>query len=311
MRFRYLLLLISFAFSLASVRAQAPAVENPANAKAKVGENQAKEKPSEKKEPQYIRVQRSKQKQPLALQTAIVRYRGKPNTPYAGCIVDLVGVVHIGQSEYYEELNKRLAKYDSVLYELVAPDGTRIKPEDLEKSRSLLSSMQSGMKDMLNLEYQLELVDYMADNFKHADMSPEEFVEDFERRGDSVVKMVARMMGAGMASSASTGGEAGMLMALLSNNRSMKMKQAMAQQLVDIETVTAGMSDANGEDTLIKGRNGKAFEVLTEVLKDGKKKIAVFYGAGHLPDMAKRLEQDFSMEEKKTSWLDGWDLTRN
>ncbi|MGB0599024.1 MAG: hypothetical protein ACPGLY_20260 [Rubripirellula sp.] len=320
MRFRYLMVLISFAFSLAIAWAQAPVAEAPAvdaasakavaDDQAKAGENEANAKPA-KKDGKYIRVQRSKQNQPLALQTAIVRYRGKPNTPYAGRIVDLVGVVHIGQREYYSELNKRLAKYDSVLYELVAPDGTRIKPEDLEKSRSLLSSMQSGMKDMLNLEYQLELVDYMAENFKHADMSPEEFVRDFERRGDSVVKMVARMMGAGLASSASTGGDAGMLLALLSNNRSMKMKQAMAQQLVDIETVTAGMSDKNGEDTLIKGRNGKAFEVLTEVLKDGKKKIAVFYGAGHLPDMAERLERDFSMEEKKTSWLDGWDLTRN
>ena len=35
----------------------------------------------------------------------------------------------------------------------------------------------------------------MATNFRHADMSPEEFVEDLEKRGDSVWKMVARMMG--------------------------------------------------------------------------------------------------------------------
>jgi hypothetical protein len=151
----------------------------------------------------------------------------------------------------------------------------------------------------------------MAKNFRHADMSPDEFVEDLERRGDSVWKMVARMMGAGLASSSSSGGDAGMLLALFSNDRSKKMKQAMARQLVDIELVTAGMDDANGENTLIKGRNVKAFKILREELEAGKEKLAVFYGAGHLPDMAERLEAEFEMNAKKTTWLNAWDLTRN
>lgn len=171
--------------------------------------------------------------------------------------------------------------------------------------------MQTGMKDMLNLEYQLEKIDYMSKNFRHADMSPDEFVEDLERRGDSIVKMIARMMGAGLASQASTGGDAGVLLALFSNDRPKKMKQAMARQLVDIEIVTAGMDDENGENTLIKGRNAKAFKVLGEELAAGKKNIAVFYGAGHLPDMAERLEQEFSMKATTTTWVDAWDLQSN
>lgn len=283
----------------------APASDNTEGADQEVSDE------SPQAEPLYVRVKESEQDEPLALQTAIVRYRGKPNSEFAGKIVDLVGVVHIGQQEYYEELNERLSKYDSVLYELVAPDGTRIKPEDLEKRRSILASMQSGMKDILNLEYQLELIDYLAENFRHADMSPTEFVEDMERRGDSIVKMVARMMGAGLASSASTGGDAGILLALFSNDRAKKMKQTMARQLVDIELVTAGMNDAQGENTLIKGRNAKAFEILREELEAGRQTVAVFYGAGHLPDMAERLESEFAMTPVETTWLDAWDLTRN
>ncbi|WP_345682332.1 hypothetical protein [Novipirellula caenicola] len=259
----------------------------------------------------YIRVDETDDGKPRALQTAIVRYVGEPDTPFAGHVVDLVGVVHIGQSEYYAELSERLAKYDTVLYELVAPDGTRFRPEDLKNRRSILSSMQSGMKEMLGLEYQLEKIDYMSKNFRHADMSPEEFVEDLNRRGDSIWKMGARMMGAGLASQAASGGEAGMLMALFSDNRAKHLKQLMSRQMVDIDSVTAGLDDANGENTLIKGRNAKAFEVLREELEAGKKKIAVFYGAGHLPDMADRMEKDFQMKRTKTMWLDGWDLTRN
>jgi hypothetical protein len=123
--------------------------------------------------------------------------------------------------------------------------------------------------------------------------------------------MFARMMGAGLASSAATGGDAGVLLALFSNDRSMRLKQAMARQLVDIELVTAGMDDHNGENTLIKGRNAKAFSVLREELEAGKEKLAVFYGAGHLPDMVDRLEEEFDMAPRRTTWLDAWDLTRN
>ena len=258
----------------------------------------------------YVRVVASDGK-PRAMQTAIARFRGPEGSPYQGCQVDLVGVVHIGEEDYYRILNERLSRYESVLYELVAPDGTRIRPEDLDQRRSVLASMQTGMKDMLNLEYQLEKIDYLAKNFRHADMSPDEFIVDMERRGDSVAKMVARMMGAGLASSASTGGDATMLFAFFSKDRAKLLKQSMAKQLVDVETVTAGFNDANGENTLIKGRNAKAFQVLRDELKQGKKKIAVFYGAGHLADMAERLKDDFQMESDSMEWLDAWDLTSN
>jgi len=273
--------------------------------------DEATEPAEEKSFQSYVRVHKDEAGVPQSLQTAKVRYVGRRGTKYEGQTVALVGVVHIGQLEYYEKLSKQLAEYDTVLYELVAPDGTRIRPEDLEERRSVLASVQTGMKDMLNLEYQLEKIDYMAENFRHADMSPDEFVEDLERRGDSVWKMVARMMGAGLASQAGTGGDAGMLLAMFSNDRAKMMKRAMAKQLVDMELVTAAMNDANGENTLIQGRNRKAFEVLREELAEGVNNIAVFYGAGHLADMAERLEKNFEMKPIHTEWLDAWDLTRN
>ena len=311
---RSLLLMVLVVISAMTGRLMAQtAVAEPPVSETKQNDNinKKKQKEAAEEQPLYLQISKTEDGKPSALQTAIVRYKGKSGTKYEGKVVDLVGVVHIGQRDYYAELNKRLSKYDSVLYELVAPDGTRIRPADLKKRRSLLASMQTGMKDMLNLEYQLELIDYLAENFRHADMSPDEFMEDLERRGDSIWKMVARMMGAGLASSASSGGDAGMLMAMFSKDRSKKMKQAMARQLIDVETVTAGMDDANGDNTLIKGRNVKAFKILTEELDAGKKKIAVFYGAGHLPDMAERLEADFEMHPKRTTWLSAWDLTKN
>ena len=298
----------------ATAWAEKPAVSQPAGEtdSETIGEaNADQESKQEKSFASYVRVREDESGVPQSLQTATVRYVGQPGTRYAGRVVDLVGVVHIGQLEYYKKLSDQLAGYDTVLYELVAPDGTRIRPEDLEERRSVLASVQTGMKDMLNLEYQLEKIDYMAKNFRHADMSPDEFVEDLERRGDSVWKMVARMMGAGLASQAKTGGDAGMLLAMFSDDRAMMMKRAMAKQLVDMELITAAMNDKDGENTLIQGRNRKAFEVLREELAEGEGEIAVFYGAGHLADMADRLEKNFDMKPVRTRWLDAWDLTRN
>ena len=259
----------------------------------------------------FIRISKTDDKKAKALETSVVRFEGLPGTAYEGRAVDLFGVVHIGEKEYYKEIGRLLATYEVVLYELVAPDGTRIRPEDLKERRSVLASMQTGMKDMLNLEYQLEHIDYLAENFRHADMSPEEFVEDMKSRGDGLWKMAARMMGAGLASQGAGDGNAGLLLALMSDNRAMLLKQTMAKQLVDVDVAMAGLDDSSGENTLIKGRNRKAFEVLKQELDAGKKTVAVFYGAGHLDDMAERLEADFGMKPKSTKWLPAWDLQKN
>ena len=290
-----------------SAQAQAPATEPSKNRKAKPGKKK-KAQGKASKHDQYTRIKTNAQGVNQALQTAIVRFVGNAESKYAGFTVDLVGVVHIGEKAYYDKLDKRLSKYDTVLYELVAPDGTRIRPKDLQTRRSVLASVQTGMKDMLELEYQLEQIDYMAKNFRHADMSPTEFANDLKRRGDSLGKMLGRMLGASIAAQSRTGGDLGILLAMTSNDRPHAMKNAMAKQLLDMEAMTAGMSDENGEDTLIKGRNRKAFEILSEELAAGKKNVAVFYGAGHLADMADRLKKDFQMQPTKTIWLDAWDL---
>jgi hypothetical protein len=261
---------------------------------------------------EFLRIAHDEQGQPRALETAIAPYISRsPNGKFPQARIDLVGAVHIGEAKYYEELNRRFKDYDVVLYELVAPEGTRIKPEDIGKSGSPLSAMQTGMKDILKLEFQLEKVDYQAANFLHADMSVEEFASDMSSRGDSLMKMAFRMMGAGLAMQASgKGNDAGMFLALMAPDRVRQLRRTMARQFQDMEVVTSGFADASGKSTLITERNAKAFEVLKTELEAGKKKIAVFYGAGHLPDMGKKLITDFEMkpEVEKTEYLEAWDL---
>lgn len=255
----------------------------------------------------FLRLKRDEAGQPLAMETAVVRYR--PAEGDDELTVDLVGAVHIGEKSYYEALNKQFAEYDVLLYELVAPEGTRI-PKGGRASAHPVSMLQMGMKSMLGLESQLALVDYQQENFVHADMSPEEFQETMAGRGESFLTMFFRMMGQGIAQESKNQGrntDMEMLMALFDPNRSFKLKLLMAEQFEDLEGAMGALEGPDGS-TIISERNKKALEVLREQIDAGHKKIGIFYGAGHLPDMQRRLADDFGLERADTKWLEAWDL---
>jgi uncharacterized protein YbaP (TraB family) len=82
-----------------------------------------------------------------------------------------------------------------------------------------------------------------------------------------------------------------------------------AKQMGSLEGQMEAINGENGS-TIITERNKKAFAVLDRELKAGKKKVAVFYGAGHLPDMEERLLKDFGMKRSGQKWLTAWSLAK-
>ena len=224
------------------------------------------------------------------------------------CIRDSIGAVHIADKSYYEELNKRFKEYDVVLYELVAPEGTRIpKGGRPGGGGGAIGGLQSGMKSMLDLSLQLNHVDYTVKNLVHADMSPDEFSKAMKDRGESWLQMYLRTVGYAMATQSGTGSDASLLLALFSRDRSRRLKIILAQQFEEQEGMMGALEGPDGS-AIITARNGKCFEVLEKQIQDGKKRIAVFYGAGHLNDMEKRLVRDFKLKRAEESWVDAWNL---
>lgn len=257
----------------------------------------------------YLRVQSDDKDVPVALQTAIVSYHSK-NAKGQPVIVDLVGAVHIGDRAYYDKLNKLFESYDAVLYELVAPAGTKIpKGGGKKKIRHPLTAMQRMMQSVLKLDYQLDQIDYTKENFIHADMSPAEFSESMKARDESFLKMFFRMLGqsAAMQGQAGSVSDAEMLAALFSKNRSLQLKRLMSRQFEQMEMMLVGFNGPDGS-TIITERNKKALSVLKRELEAGKKRIAIFYGAGHLSDMDERLRAEFEMSRKEATWLTAWRL---
>lgn len=291
----------------------APASETKQETGPKPSEKSEKEKEEAKPGEKWVRLVYDEKRKPVALQTALVTYKGKAaGSKGADVEVDLVGAIHVADAAYYEDLNRRFEEYDALLYELVAPEGTRIERGAKSSSRHALGAMQNGMKSLLELEHQLELIDYTKENFVHADMSPDEFFEAMKERKESFLSMYMRLVGQSIAAQNKNPGQRQandmeILAAFLSKDRPRKLKIAMAKQFADMESLLTSFGGEEGS-TIIQGRNIKALEVLRRELDGGKTNVGVFYGAGHLADMHERLVEEFGLEPTDVVWLTAWDL---
>jgi hypothetical protein len=257
-------------------------------------------------EPTFIRLKEADGKV-TALEIAITRYANKSKS----LTVDLVGVVHIGDRAYYQKLDKRLGEYDVVLYELVAPPGTQVpKGGKKEGTSALLGSL---MTTVLDLDSQLACIDYKRKNFVHADLSFETMMEAAKERGDdaltlglSVVADLMRQQNLSARNKKKDQPAAPDVDFLEAIGNPNLLKRDLARQLVAGTNLGPTL-----QVLLVADRNKKACQVLTQQITDGKKKIAIFYGAAHMPDFDKRLREEFGLVRQSQEWLTAWDMRDN
>ena len=264
----------------------------------------------------FMRVSKQERKKlPISYDTAIVKFTNEKNNTE----IDLIAAVHVGDKEYYAELNKIFKQYDAVLYELVAEENTKPqKPTEKSDSRSkksVLSSFQSGMGSALALEFQLEHIDYHAPNMVHADLNPSEFVQRVSDRGD-LVQMIYRALMFGIKKSGQDAQkdelkmQGRLLGSFFASDPTLSLKRVLAEETMNQVDDAAWIIGGNGS-AIITDRNAAALKVLSRELKNGKKKIAIFYGAAHLVEFARSLEKDFQMKQTGINWLIAWDLTKD
>ena len=260
----------------------------------------------------FVRLERDANDELTALQTAIVTF-AKPGAE-PGVSVDLIGAVHVGEQSYYDALNQAFRTYDVVLYELVAPSGTRIPKGQKASNAHMAGAFQNGIKGVLELRHQLEMIDYTQDNMVHADMSPDDFQKSMKDRGESLMGMLFKFMGQGIAqqSRAQAKGknfDVDLLAAFFDKNRAIALKRVMAEQFQDLETSMAVFSDKGGS-TIITERNKIALKGLSAQLQAGRQHIGIFYGAGHMPHLEKLLVADFGLQRTAERWLTAWNLAQ-
>ena len=274
---------------------------------------------------------------PQSLDTSIIRFvPTDEKLAKAGVTVDLIGAIHIGDQAYFQQLDKSFKQYDALLYEMVAekdetggapqrwedrdqpgtgtaqaPRKTAVSEEkSFEAGMTVIGGMQLGAKDMLGLAFQLDGINYNATNMVHADMSPEEFAQKMKDRGESFFTMFMQLFMQGLAQQRANkqGGasDVALLFAFFSSDRELALKRVLAKQFAEVDILD--MLGGEKGSTIITERNLIALDVLSEQLAKGKKRIGIFYGAGHLGDMSRRLVSDFGMKFTGEKWVEAWNL---
>jgi len=252
---------------------------------------------------QFTRVDEDPEGLPRALQLGIVTYVGR------GISVDLVSAIHIGDQAYYAELNDRFTDYDALLYELVAPAGIDIS-EQVAKRKGLLSKTQVTLTRILDLSFQLDEIDYTRPNFVHADLSPSEFRQSMEERDESLYVYFWRVFFASINEYAKDPlglRDMQMLSSMITSGQDDSLKTMMAYEMTNIDAV----QDILGEDSdsaIVGARNERAIEVLRSQLDSGARRVGIFYGVAHMPDLEERLLNELGLSYAETIWVDAWQL---
>src|SRR5215216_4141800 len=124
------------------------------------------------------------------LETATATYKNDK-----GQTVHLVAAVHIADTGYFAALNKVFEGYDALLYEMVKPKDMGA-PDRAERANGigLVHVIQKGLKMFLDLDYQLDGIDYSKKNFVHADLTAEEFNRMQDERGESIMGLMVKQM---------------------------------------------------------------------------------------------------------------------
>jgi Type II secretion system (T2SS), protein G len=241
------------------------------------------------------------------LDTAITTYRKGEVT------LQLFGAVHIADAACYQVLNDRFTGCEVLLYELVAAPDDRPGKQREERGFNPLSMLQQGLKNSLELSFQLDDIDYQAPNFVHADMTPQEFAASMQERGESMLSIMLNMMQSGMKmqreqqESGAAAEPFDLVKAFQKGEGRHTLRLNFAQQMEQIEALAIGGKEGS---TLLEGRNEKCLEVLQRELRAGRKQIGIYYGAAHFPHMEKRLVEDLGFTKVGHEWVVAWDCKK-
>lgn len=246
---------------------------------------------------EYIRVEHTPTRS--MLQTGVTTYQK------GDVRVDFIGAVHIADKAYFKNLNREFTHYDALLFEMVGGEqlvGGKA-PEDAEENKlAFLGAAYQMMEKALDLSGQKDHIDYAAKNFVHADLSLKEFQELQKQRGESILSFAFKQAKGAENQKVDA---SRMLSAILSRNPA-KLKLQLMDTLAQGDNQIANMT---GENVIVGDRNIKCLDVLDQQVKAGKKKLGIFYGAAHFPDMEKRLIQK-GYVQRGHRWLTAWDVMK-
>jgi len=267
-----------------------------------------------------------------SLQTLSAEYKPASGN---GPSIWLIGVAHLGTSEYYTAIQKRLDAQSRVLYEGVGAD-------KLQQGAQLESTggIQGQLAKSLGLVFQLDAIDYKRPHFVNSDLTVEGLQDAITDRVEKrpAAKPNADEKSATNGSEPSANGanlpakvdndtfnqlmdaihgegqmaeSLGSMIGLMGSTPEMRettklmLIEALGQAGELIDMAKAASPDIKDLfEVLITERNEEVIRQLQAnlpKLKNGQS-IAVFYGAAHMDEIAKRLTTQLNYQPAAQEW---------
>lgn len=289
----------------------------------------------------YMRVG-NPDRETVELQIALRKFRPANGE---GPTVWLSAVSHLGDTNYFAQLQQHLDEVGLVLFEGVGGPPPKPEPDAGDDSKpnqkEVLGGVQTTMAESLGLVFQLEAIDYDRDNFQSSDMSlgqlrwlmmggdeaelpprnvpvfraptPKPKGEEGAAKPNPEFERLMQVMDG----SSVLGGIVDMTLRMIGSSPKL---QAMTR-LMFIETLGRLQGDLTQMQglppdmqelikVLIRSRNRIVLEDLKEAIQSDHPppSVSVFYGAGHMDDFEKRMRAELNYEPAGDVWLKAFDI---
>lgn len=189
---------------------------------------------------------------------------------------------------------------DGVDAEVTFSDQPSLKRAEIVEGEGIQRQLASALR----LEFQLDAMDESKANWRNSDLSVDQVMDRMEAGGANPEQLFSMIGGGGFMDAA-----VGMVAKLvgMSKTLSTMLKMAMVDMLSQADQLLAGMGGDMGKmmEVIIDDRNEVVLSDLARVLRDEPdvKSIGIIYGAGHLPDLDRRLRNELAMEPVGETWF--------
>jgi hypothetical protein len=256
-----------------------------------------------------------------------------------GPAIWLVGVSHLGESNYFAALQRQLDEKTLVLFEGINERGTELSLEGtapLGRRHAVkavasssnrvarpaapraqgISSLQTSMAASLGLVFQLDAIDYNRANFRNSDLSVQQLRQLLAEQpapagepgaSQGFEALLQAMQGGSVLDSLV---QLGLRFLGASPKLQALGKLALVEVIGEIKGDPGQLRGLPSQmeqllEVLVQKRNQKVIDDLRSTLKDlGRAdSVAIFYGTGHMPDMELRLRQELHYRPIEQLWL--------